>query len=132
MSYSATVHYVILTDADIDIINGEGDSRGEGWSSVPGAAYMKAKRGVVDETNFNMIYPATRVTVEDKDAEAIWMALQNDFESWADTVEKRGVRIDRPADAREETRRSMDVGDIIVWDDGTRQTVLGCGFSAVA
>jgi hypothetical protein len=110
----ATVYYVRLTDAQRDDINANG------WNCPVGMAYHRAKAGVVGLDNFDLFELAA--TMEAKDAEEVWLQTQNGVEPW---FRKNGI-------VRHATfPRSMDVGDIIVWEDGSRERCAPVGFKKV-
>ena len=99
---TCTVYYVELTHAQHDELNSKG------WDSEIGRAYLRAKDGEVDDSNVSLFKPAARLAAEH--AEAVWMILQNGQIAWRhrDDVE-----------VLTNFCRSMDVGDVIVWDQPT-------------
>jgi len=113
----ATIFYLNLSDEDTDVINGpEG-----GWGCPIGKSYMSAKMdGVVDARAGQMYGRAAVVNV--KNAETAWMALQNVTDSWADRLDDERILV------RLDERRSMDVGDVVSWDDGRCERVCVMGF----
>ncbi len=112
----ATVYYVEMTKAQIDVLNG-GDG---GWDTTIGRAYLAAKGGKIDSTNFDLLVKAA--TMEAESAEVVWAALQNHDRPWTDCGE-----VVRHTDFP----RSMDVGDVIVWEDGTRERCAAFGFETI-
>lgn len=113
----ATVYYIELTRAQVDELNDQG------WDSQIGKAYMNAKAGMIDATNFDLLVKAATVVCA-PGAEAIWVAMQNGQESWTTL---------NPAYITCHTAfpRSMDVGDIIIWEDGTRERCASTGFETI-
>jgi len=109
---NATVYYVELTKQQIDEINANG------WSSEIGRQYLSAKDGKIDETNRHLIQKAATVT-DVKSAEKVWCLLQNGHKSW---VGGWSVK------CHTSFPRSMDVGDIIEWEDGTQERCASVGF----
>lgn len=108
----AKVLYVEITEAQRFKINTEG------WNSDIGLAYSKAKFDKIDTTNQHLLVHAA--TLEAKTAEEVWMQLQNLQTSWADS----------PAiQCHTSFPRSMDVGDVIVWSDGTVERCNTVGFT---
>ena len=112
----ATVYYVTLAEDQTKELNNHAD----GWVSPIGRAYLSAKDGRIDSTNFNLLERAA--TVEAEDAEVVWMALQNHSVPWTDHDE---------VECHTDFPRSMDVGDIIVWSDGTRERCVAMGFETI-
>ena len=112
----ATVHYILLTKAQTDELNNHAD----GWGSPIGRAYLAAKDGRIDATNFDLLERAA--TMEAESAEEVWTTLQNHDRPWTEYI---GVvrHTDFP--------RSMDVGDVIVWEDGTRERCIALGFETI-
>lgn len=121
----ATVYYVMLTMRQVNELN----SDPKGWGGKVGKAYMDARAGKIGPMNFDMVVKAVEFEYA-KDAEEIWMALQNGVrhQSWwhSEALMEIGAKhCDRNC------RRSMDVGDIIVWEDGRRERCASCGFEGV-
>lgn len=112
----ATIYYVHLTEEQGDELNQSDD----GWSSPIGKRYLAAKDGRIDGTNFDLLVKAA--TMEAENAEEVWLALQNHDRPWHTWI---GVA------CHTDFPRSMDVGDIIVWEDGKRSRCAGCGFEPV-
>jgi len=117
----ANVYFIDLTDEMVAAINAPGPDATSGWASPEGKAYMSAKAGKIDDTNRHLFKHTAVVDVDH--AEAAWVMLQN---------------LDAPWDANEDysklvqvvskNNRSMDVGDVIVWEDGRTEMVASCGF----
>ncbi len=112
----ATVYYIELTEEQRVELNGIDDVR----DSRIGWAYVRAKNGNVDGTNFDLLVKAATMGAES--AEQIWTALQNVFTSWSarDDIECHTV-----------FPRSMNVGDIVVWEDGRRESCADIGFETI-
>jgi len=111
----ATVYFIDLTKEQADELNATG------WDSPIGKAYLAAKDGRIDATNFDLLQKAATFEFVDG-AERIWLSLQNHDEPWT-TLPCITCHTERP--------RSMDVGDIIVWADGTRERCASTGFDRV-
>ena len=112
----ATVFYIHLTQLHRDTLN----SHPHGWSSDIGVAYMNAREGKIDGSNFDLFVKAAMLEAED--AETIWTLLQNVNVGW----------VDKPAiECHTDFPRSMDLGDIIVWEDGRRERCAAMGFEAI-
>ena len=129
----ATVMYLDLSDRMTRAINAThtGDETTEGWSSAFGKIYMNAKyKGEYHPArSVGMLVEVAQV--EAADAEDIWVALQNMNGPWGDGESTRGgeiapVQIQK---VRVRQERSMDVGDVIVWEDGKVEAVASCGFT---
>ena len=101
----ATVYYIELNKAQVDDLNAKG------WDSPIGKAYLAAKDGRIDSTNFDLLVKAAIFEFADS-AEAIWTTLTY-------------ITCHTPFP------RSMDVGDIIVWEDGTCERCASTGFDQV-
>lgn len=111
----ATVYYIELTEAQQDELNAQG------WDSKIGKAYLNARTDKIDATNFDLLVKAATLDVEG--AEIVWRRLQNlDDAGWA---KKAYVR------CHTEFPRSMDIGDIIVWEDGSRERCAPIGFEPI-
>ncbi len=110
----ATIFYVELTHAQHDELNAGG------WGSQIGKAYLAARDGKIDFANFDLFVKAA--TMEASGPEAIWLAMQNRDKPWS-----------MNPDITSYTRfsRSMDVGDIIVWEDGKRERCVSVGFETI-
>ncbi len=111
----ATVYYVDLTESQRDELNALG------WDSRIGKAYLDARAGRIDSTNFDLLTKAATFEFAVK-AENIWVALQNGAEPWT-TLDY--------ITAHTKFARSMDVGDIIIWEDGTRERCASVGFEPI-
>lgn len=110
----AEVFYVQPTDAHIATINAEG------WSCPVGLAYLEGQRGnYALAKEHGMLVCAAEIIAEN--AEQIWIALQN------------GIPARSPATIVRQMakRRSMSVGDLIVWADGRAETCASIGFERV-
>ena len=111
----ATIYFVELTKDQREELNREG------WGSEIGKAYMAIRfDGQIDDSNRHLIKKA--VTMNAENSEQIWVALQNLEVSWC---EKPGI------DCHTAFPRSMDVGDIIVWEDGRTETCTSVGFKPI-
>lgn len=113
----ATVIYVTLSDEHRFTINCRG------WDCGPGRAYLAAREGDYSGAE---LYPTMLVeaaTLEAVGAEAVWTRLQNGM----------GFRDHPGATILTEapSRRSMDVGDIIRWEDGREERCASFGFEPV-
>lgn len=115
----AFVYYITLTEEHRKQLNGSG------WSSDIGRQYLSAKDGVIDDSNIHLFEHAA--TVEADNAEQIWVMLQNGVlhPSWKDAKAEGILRCytDFP--------RSMDVGDIVVWENGLQERVASIGVQAI-
>lgn len=113
----ATVYYVDLTEEQRNIIN---DPEFGGWGCATGRAYMAAKDGIFnDETRSFFVKAAT---IYAGNNEEIWMRLQNMDAPWTDDAE---------IEKHTAFPRSMDVGDLIVWEAGGVERCDRCGFQTV-
>lgn len=118
---TAKVYYLKLTDEQRTEINDGG-----GWASPVGRAYQAPKfakegeeaKAVKQACAFGLYEAAAEI--DGDDPEAVWMALQNLHDPWTATIKPL---TDFP--------RSMDVGDLIVWDDGRIEMVASVGFRPV-
>lgn len=113
---TAVVYYIDLTEEQRAIINGpDGD-----WSCPTGRGYLAAKDGLIDDHNAHFIRKAAtvhRVT----SAEDVWLRLQNTSRAWDDADPTMLVcHTDFP--------RSMDIGDLILWQDGQLERCDRVGF----
>ncbi len=112
----ATVYFIELSKDQVADLN----SSEAGWGSKIGKAYLAARDGRIDSTNFDLLKKAA--TLEAATDEQVWMRLQNHEAPWtADTT----------IEAHLTFTRSMDIGDLIVWEDGRRARVESCGFEEV-
>lgn len=105
----ARIFYVKLTDEMYDEIN---SAKGDGWSTPAGKQYLTARHGKAEDLRADMFEEVTDMDVSN--AEDAWVALQNI------TAEGNGI-----------DNRSMDVGDLVVWEDGRIERVAACGFDTV-
>jgi hypothetical protein len=112
----ATAYFVKMTDAMYTEINSQG------WDSEAGRRYHDAKEGKSFDRD---MFEAT-ATVDVEDAEEAWMLLQNMQGPWdANEDYNRLVAV------LSTNNRSMDVGDLVAWDNGVVERVIGCGFETV-
>lgn len=107
----ATVYFITLPESHINRINIVG------WNCEEGEQYLRAKQGKVDDSNRGLFVKAAELDATD--AEVVWTKLQNIYDSWANDPEIICFT-NKP--------RSMDVGDIIVWEDGTAEMCDSIGF----
>ena len=112
----ATVYYIELTEAQRDELNAQG------WNSRIGKAYLNARGSRIDATNFDLLVKAATFEFADS-AEHIWISLQNGNDPWTTL---------NYITAHTNFARSMDIGDIIVWEDGTRERCAAIGFEPIA
>lgn len=112
----ATVYFIELSKDQVDELNG---SEG-GWDSKIGKAYLAARNGRIDSTNFDMLKKAATLNADTD--EQVWLALQNHEAPWSTNPD---------IEAHLTFTRSMDIGDLIVWDSGIRARVENTGFSLV-
>lgn len=111
----ATVYYIELDKEQVKALNAEG------WGSTIGKAYLAAKDGRIDSTNFDLL--AKAATFDDApSAEHIWVSMQNREKPWMSLA---FLTCHTPFP------RSMDVGDIVVWEDGTRERCASTGFTPI-
>ena len=108
----ATVHFVELSEEQRQEINDNG------WGCEIGMAYMDIRfKGIVNETNRHLFKKAA--VMNSNSSETVWRSLQNLEMGW---------------DAKREIEcfttfpRSMDVGDVIVWEDGSAEMCCSVGF----
>lgn len=105
----ATVYYIRLSDEQVKTINKEG------WDSELGAQYLAAKDGKISPANRDLFEKAAVLNVPT--AEAAWVFLQNVVTPWP---EKTEGRLDTLLSVETDFPRSMDIGDLVVWEDGRR------------
>jgi len=110
----ATIFYIELTYAQRDELNAGG------WASQIGKAYLAARDGKIDFANFDLFVKAA--TMDAPSAENIWLGMQNGNKPW--TMKSWITSFTRFS-------RSMDVGDIIVWEDGKRERCASMGFETI-
>ena len=119
------VWYLELTNAQIDEINANG------WESEIGSVYLRAKNldadGMKQALNLALYKPIAKVKAAN--AEQVWVAMQNITESWTANVGS-GKVVEEMIRGYAKAR-SMDVGDVIVWNDGVEEAVDSFGFKAV-
>ncbi len=116
----ATVYFIELTEELREALNKSDD----GWDCPVGRAYLAAKDGRIDGSNFDMLIKAA--TGDFDNSEHAWKLMQNGvvYADWSKT-DLTAIR------CYTEFPRSMDVGDIIVWENGWRERVAACGFEKV-
>lgn len=123
----ANVYFIDLTDEMVAAINAPGPNETSGWASPEGKAYMSAKAGKIDDTNKHLFKHTAVVEYDDGQAnegnEAIWMMLQNHDTPW-----DANENYDQLVQVVSKNNRSMDVGDVIVWEDGRAEMVDSLGF----
>lgn len=115
----AAVLFLTLTDEQADRVNREG------WACEVGCAYTNAReKGQLDAAKKLGLYELAAGLDIDCPEQA-FTALQNVDCAWAD----------RPAEAVERVYtarpRSMSVGDLIIWANGTVQLCSAHGFHTV-
>lgn len=101
MNFIATAFYVEISRQQMDELR-------RGWDGPTAQAYHHAKYGPYDEEALRLFKPAARVSCDSKDAELVWATLQNIHASW---TERNGIK------TLTSFPRSMDVGDVVMWDD---------------
>lgn len=112
----ASVYYVNLNDNHRLALNSGG------WNGPEGQAYLNARDGdYQDAQRLGMLDEVA--VVQANDAEDIWVALQNGVNHKAGLV---------TFETRKERIRSMDLGDLVFWEDGRVERVAGSGFKPVA
>ncbi len=109
----ATAYYVTLTKDQTDELNLGG------WDSNIGRRYLAAKAGKINIATRTLFRPAA--ILNRIDAEQVWTDLQNHNTPWAAC---RATDIECLTDSP----RSMDVGDLVVWEDGRIERVASFGF----
>ena len=113
----ATVYYLNLAvEPFYSMVNRQG------WDGPIGKAYSDARyRGeYFKSAALGILEKAAEI--EANDAEEVWMKLQNGATSWSDAMDIKCTSA---------FPRSMDVGDIVVWEDGTVEKVAMIGFEAL-
>lgn len=112
----ATIYYIFLTDAQRDVLNGPDG----GWGCKIGKAYQDARAGNLHSDAREHFEKAA--TGKWEGSEHVWTSMQNMGPMWSN-------------DARIECHttfpRSMDVGDIIVWEDGRTERCDTMGFETL-
>ncbi len=132
----ATVYFVELSKAQVETINGPIEAGG-GWGAKVGTAYLAAQAGKIDASNFDMLVRVADVRAQQDNPEAIWVALQNGIHSnsgadaWTDSCAAGAVPEGYVRKVYGTGKRSMSVGDIIVWEDGIRVRVADTGFETI-
>lgn len=125
---AGTVIYLEMTDAQIAEVNAKG------WDgSEIGKLYMAASFKYEDIANIKAAQAARLykpiVSVEAENAEQVWVALQSLDSHWSETI---GASPVRPLINHFHGKaRSMNVGDIIVWQDGEAEVVASAGFQKI-
>jgi len=108
----ATVYYVELTEEQRSEINSVG------WDCEVGKQYNAIRfDGRVDDSNRHLLKKAA--TMNSTNSETVWCSLQNLEMSWFDKPE---------IECHTVFPRSMDVGDVIVWEDGSAEMCCSVGF----
>lgn len=109
---TALVFYRHLNDEQTAQLNREG------WSSDIGRAYLNARDGkYADAQKLGLMQPAARLEAEH--AEMVWVLLQNTDKAWSAQTDIECLTT---------FPRSMDVGDVIVWNDGAMERCASIGF----
>ena len=108
----ATVYFLKV---DADTVNAKG------WGCPEGQRYLAAKSGDISQGDYEVAARLDGDNLNGKQAEHVWMMLQNMDTPWTDRAGKYFiVETDFP--------RSMDIGDYIEWEDGTKSVVDIIGF----
>lgn len=110
----ATIYYIRLSDEQRRELNGAG------WSGPVGRTYLRAKDGVLDEETKALYEKAA--TGDFSNAEEAWVGLQSVAGPWTEKA---------VAECHTDFPRSMDVGDIVVWEDGRKQCCCSTGFKDI-
>ena len=110
---NATVYFVSLTDEQRDQLNLQG------WDSEIGKRYSAAR--FCESLDWGLMEEAAKAE-NFENAEQVWMSMQNLDEPWAAHPDLYCVT---------EFPRSMDVGDVVVWEDGTMERCASCGFETL-
>jgi hypothetical protein len=110
------VYFVTLSKEQRDTLNLGG------WGSPIGRAYLAAREGDYATAEARALLKVAAILVR-PDAETVWRDLQNVDASWKDR-----------ADLSCETAfpRSMDLGDVIHWQDGRAEVCAAVGFKPAA
>jgi hypothetical protein len=111
----ATAYFAYLNDARANEIDAKG------WGCEVGRAFLTAKAGAWNETNTHLLKKVA--TMAAADAEAVWMSLRNLDRPWPKNPNIE-CHIDNP--------RSMDVGDLVMWEDGIIERMAGNGFELLS
>jgi hypothetical protein len=115
----ATVYYIELTAEQVREINVDG------WGCPAGQAYLAAKHGKapagVDPASVAALLKPAAIIGDAKTAEDIWTRLQNGVRLPSWTMQPGVVQLTQQP-------RSMDVGDLIVWEDGRQERCASMGF----
>jgi hypothetical protein len=105
----ATVRYIQLVGPTLEAI------LLKGWDCPEGAEYHEARAG--NRPDSDLYHDAA--TLDAGDNEEVWTRLQNLYEPWTS---------DKAITCLTDFPRSMDVGDIIVWENGDRYVCEAVGF----
>lgn len=97
----AKVFFITLTDTERDAINMAG------WESQIGQNYINARNGKINKKNIHMFELAA--TTDQDYVEDVWFYMQNGDHEWCNA---------RDIECHTTFPRSMDIGDVIVWEDG--------------
>ena len=110
-----TVYFVEMSEAERGALNSGGT-----WDCPIGRAYMAARDGNYSTSEARALLKPAAI-MDAKDAESVWVRLQNLETAWATVLEPL-------------TRfpRSMDLGDVIHWADGRAEYVAAVGFKPAA
>jgi hypothetical protein len=108
----ATVYFRTLPDAAREKVNRVG------WDCPEGHAYNDARFGYFDGA-LRMGFYREAAKLDRPDAERVWVTLQNVVAAWRDTTD---------VECMTDFPRSMDVGDVIVWEDGRAEICASVGF----
>lgn len=116
---NATVYFVDMTKQECDLLNN--DRRG--WGSPIGTAYLRAQNGIFDDESIKFLRPAAKTFIDgdsvEEVLEGIWCTLQNHFVSWTQNAHVNCLT-DFP--------RSMSVGDLVLFEDGSGYRCASIGF----
>lgn len=92
-----------------------------GWGGELGSAYLKAKDGKFDGNNIKLVRMSA-VVLDDSDPEQVWTQMQNGALPWTSRQNIQCLT-DFP--------RSMDVGDLLLTEDGQVLRCATFGFEAL-
>ena len=115
----ATVHYVVLTDAERAEVNSHG------WTDCQvGVDYHNALEGIYTPDSLKLVRAAAILDADS--AEDIFTRLQNDFHpnGWCNAPDITCV-------SGLPLARSMCVGDLIIWGDGSCERCERIGFRKI-
>lgn len=111
----ATVYFIELTNEQVREINVSG------WSCPIGQTYLAAKYGKADDASMAALLKPAAAVSDAASSEDIWTRLQNGVR-WPSWTTQPNVQ------ALTSQPRSMDVGDLIVWEDGRQERCASVGF----